>query len=155
MIRLLSNQNILEYYKNSQDKTVLLVNPVNCVGIMGKGLALQYKQKFSHYFQDYVKHCNNQLIDIGVVNIYKENEQLYICSFPTKKHWLDKSNVSEIKRGLDNLIYQLAYQLTTIEQIHLPMLGCGLGGLKKEVVLPLLEQTFENNDIISDVFIYT
>lgn len=102
---------------------IALVNPVNCVGVMGKGLALQFKKEFPENFLAYQEACKQRTIGIGKLFIFEENEHI-IINFPTKRHWRDPSRLSYIDLGLKDL---LKYNF---KSIALPPLGCGLGGLQ-------------------------
>ncbi len=126
-------------------KTEALVNAVNCVGIMGKGIALQFKQKFpTDYFNTYKLDCQNGELAIGKVQVYKlKNAQTnprFIINFPTKNHWREKSRIEDIESGLQSLVE--AVERYGIKSIAMPALGCGLGGLDYAKVKPLIEKAF-------------
>lgn len=118
-----------------------LVCPVNCVGVMGAGLAKQFKETFPFYFADYKEACKRKHIQLGQVYPwgYTSFKSLVIFSFPTKYHWRDKSYYVSIQSGLEDLVRALR---TThpVKSIALPALGCGLGGLKWGDVGPLIEE---------------
>ncbi len=117
-----------------------LVNPVNCVGVMGKGLALQFKQAYPQMFVEYNRQCNRGYVAIGNVHVYRRcllDNPSYIINFPTKRHWRDRSQIGDIFAGLDDLIGQV--MLREIRSIAIPPLGCGLGGLDWDEVRPLIE----------------
>lgn len=121
-----------------------LVNTVNCVGYMGKGIALQFKQAFPENFKAYEKACRAEDVKPGVMFVYQTGLMLnpkYIINFPTKRHWRGKSQLKDIKNGLDALVDELA-QLQ-IKSVAVPPLGCGYGGLDWTVVRPLIEAAFE------------
>ena len=146
MIHYKTNENILE------SNTQVLVNPVNCVGVMGKGLALQFKGKFPDYFKDYKYRCTKDRVKLGRVNPYcldKDNNK-WLVSFPTKYHWRDKSEISSIKSGLSGL-RNFCVNFRVIS-VAIPKLGCGLGGLDWNDVKPLVEEVF--GDVTFDVYIY-
>ncbi len=124
-----------------------LCNPVNCVGIMGKGLAKQFKDKFPNYFNWYQAKCANREIRPGYPEVYgmakyglmeDSLETLYIVSFPTKDHWSEKSNLKDIEEALIRLCHKVKER--NIKSIALPRLGCGLGGLDWNVVKPVMTQ---------------
>ena len=135
-------------------KTEAIVNPVNCVGVMGKGLAKAFKTKYPEMFKQYKARCTDSMhgqVFVYTINI-KTVEQFpkYIVCLPTKYHWREGSNIDLIKLGLWTLrqnIYSLG-----IRSIALPMLGCGLGGLPSKVIMPLMEK--ELAGIPTKVFIY-
>ena len=146
MIHYKTNENILE------SDAQVLVNPVNCVGVMGKGLALQFKGKFPDYFKDYKYRCTKDSVKLGMVNHYcldKDNNK-WLVSFPTKYHWRDKSEISSIKSGLSDL-RNFCVNFRVIS-VAIPKLGCGLGGLDWNDVKPLVEEVF--GDVTFDVYIY-
>ncbi|WP_322906838.1 macro domain-containing protein [Paenibacillus campi] len=117
-----------------------LINTVNCVGVMGKGIALQFKQTFPENFKQYEKACKLGKVVIGemfVVSLDSIVNPRYIINFPTKAHWKEKSKLSYIESGLENLIKTI--KKYEIKSIAVPPLGCGNGGLDWKVVQPLIE----------------
>lgn len=125
-------------------ETEAIVNAVNCVGVMGKGLALQFRKKFSaDYFEDYKRACQNGELQIGKVHVYSlksETNPKYIINFPTKDHWRGQSKIEYIECGLEDLKIKIGK--CKIESIAIPALGCGLGGLDWEKVRSLIESAF-------------
>jgi O-acetyl-ADP-ribose deacetylase (regulator of RNase III) len=126
-------------------KAEALINAVNCVGIMGKGIALQFKQKFPvDYFNAYKLACQKDELAIGSVQVYElknaQNNPRYIINFPTKNHWREQSKIEDIESGLESLVE--AIEQYGIKSIALPALGCGLGGLDYAEVKPLIEKAF-------------
>ncbi len=121
-----------------------LVNTVNCVGIMGRGVALQFKKAFPANFKAYEAACKAHQVQPGKLFVYDLN-RLYnprlIINFPTKRHWKSKSRLEDIQAGLADLI--TIVQRYQIRSIAIPPLGCGLGGLNWEDVKPLITQTFQ------------
>ncbi len=116
-----------------------LVNPVNCVGVMGKGLALQFKQQFPDNFKAYKKVCEAGQLKPGRMFITSLNQIFnpkFIINFPTKRHWRDLSNLEDIESGLVAL--RLEVIKFNISSIAIPPLGCGLGALDWYQVLPLI-----------------
>jgi len=115
------------------------VNPVNCVGTMGAGLAKQFKKRFPNNFESYYEACVKRRIYLGKVYIYslEGKESLkYIVNFPTKNLFRTKSTLENIKLGLKDLEYRvIEYSMASIA---IPALGCGLGGLRWDNVKPLL-----------------
>ena len=121
-----------------------LVNPVNCVGVMGKGLALQFKEAYPENFYEYKKACNEKIVQPGKMFTVATNNLVnpqYIINFPTKRHWKDNSRLDDIKLGLIALTIKIK-QLNIIS-IAIPPLGCGNGGLSWNVVKSLIESAFE------------
>ncbi|HEL9716985.1 TPA: macro domain-containing protein [Legionella pneumophila] len=120
-----------------------IVNTVNCVGVMGKGIALQFKKKWPDNFSEYARMCKSGSLKPGKVHIFqleKSNLPLFIINFPTKDHWKEKSKIEYIKDGLNDLIHQI--KKLNISSIAIPPLGCGNGGLSWTLVKPLIEDAF-------------
>jgi len=109
----------------------VLVNPVNTVGVMGKGLAKQFKERYPDMFEDYVRICRKGF-DIGQLHVYHVSMDKTIINFPTKKHWKDPSSYDYIEAGLKQLTRYL--NKNPVETIVIPPLGCGLGGLDFNIV---------------------
>ncbi|MBZ0258634.1 macro domain-containing protein, partial [bacterium] len=108
-----------------------LVNTVNCVGFMGKGIALQFKQAFPENFKSYERACKKGEVKIGEIFVHDQHSMInpkYIFNFPTKNHWKGKSKIEDIKSGLDSLVKNI--KRFGIKSIAIPPLGCGLGGLE-------------------------
>ncbi|MEV4080797.1 macro domain-containing protein [Nonomuraea fuscirosea] len=112
-----------------------LVNTVNCVGIMGKGIALAFKQRYPDMFDDYVKRCSRGEVQLGRPYLYQADDHL-IVNFPTKRHWRASSRFDDIVAGLDYL--ERHYREWGITSIAVPPLGCGNGQLEWEVIGPTL-----------------
>lgn len=120
-----------------------LVNTVNCVGYMGKGIALQFKQAFPANFKHYEAACHAGDMVPGKMMIHDNGGLVnprYIINFPTKRHWKGKSRIEDIESGLSALVADV--QRLGIRSIAVPPLGCGLGGLEWRVVRPMIEQAF-------------
>ena len=111
-------------------KVEALVNTVNCVGIMGRGVALQFKKAFPDNFKAYAKACKQGEVQPGRMFVF-ETERLdypkYIINFPTKRHWRSRSRIADIESGLESLVDVITER--DIHSIALPPLGSGLGGL--------------------------
>lgn len=117
----------------------VLVNPVNCVGVMGKGLALQFKKRFPENFKFYRSMFERYKLRIGEVTLFcldTDSYPLYIINFPTKDHWKDESKIEYIEAGLVDLVSHI--KIFHIKSIAIPPLGCGLGGLHWSDVKALL-----------------
>lgn len=121
-----------------------LVNTVNTVGVMGKGIALQFKKKFPSNFKAYERACKNGEVKIGemfTVSLDQLTNPRYIINFPTKRHWREKSRVEYVREGLEDLIREI--ERLGIHSIAVPPLGCGNGGLDwDDEVRPLIEAAF-------------
>lgn len=128
----------------------VITNTVNCVGVMGKGLALEFKNRFPSMFADYQKKCLQHEVKIDRPYLWN-GESTQVLNFPTKKHWKDKSNLGDIKKGLQYLADN--YDELGISSIALPPLGCGLGGLNWNDVKALIDETLGGIPDL-DVFVY-
>lgn len=121
-----------------------LVNTVNCVGVMGRGIALQFRKAFPENFKVYKKACENGEVKPGKMFVYDLNRisnPHFIINFPTKRHWRNKSRFEDIELGLQDLIKVIQQQ--KIYSIAIPPLGCGLGGLNWSEVRSLITEAFE------------
>lgn len=87
-----------------QSKAQTLINTVNCVGVMGKGIALEFKKRFPAMFEDYAAKCERGEVRPGVPYLYRTLFPPQIINFPTKDHWRSVSKVSDIERGLNYLL---------------------------------------------------
>ncbi|WP_222539520.1 macro domain-containing protein [Pedobacter polysacchareus] len=112
-----------------------LVNTVNCMGAMGKGLALQFKIRYPDMFMAYEQICMNKLLDIGKLWLYK-TDQHWILNFPTKYDWRYPSKVYFLEKGLDK--FMQTYQQRNIESIAFPLLGASNGGIAPEASLRIM-----------------
>lgn len=118
-----------------------LVNTVNTVGVMGKGIALQFKQAYPANFRAYEAACRRDEIRLGQMFVFEAgllDQPCFIINFPTKSHWRARSRLSDIKAGLADLRRVIRdYEITSIA---VPPLGCGNGGLNWNDVQPLIEE---------------
>lgn len=133
----------------------VLVNPVNCVGVMGKGLALEFKRRYPLNFQEYEAACSRSAIRPGRMFAFETGEGVppqIIINFPTKRHWKDGSRLEDIALGLVDLATELmSRQLRTVA---VPALGCGNGGLAWSEVRSLIESEL-GRLITPDIYVYT
>lgn len=116
-----------------------LVNPVNTVGVMGKGLALQFKKAFPANFEAYARACKRGDVAVGKMFVFEAERAgapRFIINFPTKQHWRDDSRLEFIEHGLDDLVRVMAER--QIESIAIPPLGAGLGRLDWSTVRDLV-----------------
>ncbi len=126
-----------------QAEAEALVNSVNCVGVMGKGIALQFKQAFPANFKEYHQACKQGKVIPGQMFIHATERMLnpkYIINFPTKRHWKGKSRMEDIDAGLAALVTDV--KRLGIQSIAVPPLGCGNGGLEWKDVRSRIEAAF-------------
>lgn len=120
-----------------------LVNTVNCVGFMGKGIALQFKKAYPENFTEYQKACRAKEVQPGRMHVYPTGRMLnphYIINFPTKRHYRQPSRYEDIESGLKALVAEI--RRLEIRSVAVPPLGCGLGGLEWGKVKGMIEQAF-------------
>lgn len=152
MVRYIQNGSLFE------SKAEAIVNPVNCRGVMGKGIALEFKHRFPDCFHPYKKACDEGQLVPGVVllvppvistPLFSETRPAIVL-FPTKDHWRDRSRIEWIEAGLAHL--KERYQQWGLRSIAMPQVGCGLGGLPWEGVQPIIEQYFADEPL--DLLVY-
>lgn len=122
-------------------KTEAIVNTVNCVGVMGKGIALQFKQGFPANYDAYRRACENGELKLGEMFVYDTGSMIwprYIINFPTKGHWKARSKLRDVEQGLEDL--KRVIRDYHIKSIAVPPLGCGNGGLLWADVEPLIHR---------------
>jgi len=121
----------------------LKVIPVNCKGVMGAGLALQFKNKYPKIFRMYHHNCKNLRLFIGCVNYIHASDGSWFCLFPTKVHWKDKSKYDWIEQGL----HYMKIRKVPVTSIAFPKIGCGLGELDwnkvKKSIIDILGEEFD------------
>lgn len=127
-----------------------LVNTVNCVGIMGKGIALEFKEQFPDMFNDYVSRCNRKEVRLGKPYLYKRLTPPWILNFPTKGHWRSVSRIEDIVKGLKYLLQH--YKEWGITSLAVPPLGCGQGQLEWKIVGPTLYRYISQLDIPVELY---
>ncbi|MDY0151078.1 MAG: macro domain-containing protein [Candidatus Cloacimonas sp.] len=126
------------------------VNTVNCVGVMGKGIAKLFKQKYPEMYDDYVDRCKTGEVEEGFPYLYEDIFGNKILNFPTKDHWKGLSKLESIIKGLD--IFVLKYKEWRIQSIAFPPLGCGNGGLSWQQVGPVMYQKLSAIDIPIEIY---
>jgi O-acetyl-ADP-ribose deacetylase (regulator of RNase III) len=128
-----------------------LVNTVNCVGIMGRGVALQFKNAFPDNFKAYEAACRRGEVQPGHMFVFETNQLTnprLIINFPTKRHWRGKSRIEDIEAGLEALVHEIRSR--HVRTLAIPPLGSGLGGLNWSDVRLRIEQALRD---LSDVAI--
>jgi len=133
-----------------ESKAQTLVNTVNCVGVMGKGIALEFKQRFPDMYQDYVVRCKRGEVRLGKPYLYKMLFPPWILNFPTKDHWRSVANLDSIIQGLDYLLQH--YREWGIESLAVPPLGAGQGQLEWRIIGPTLYHYLSRMDILVELY---
>ena len=127
-----------------------LVNPVNCVGVMGKGLALEFKIRYPNMFEEYRNICKAGGLKPSKLHLWKGTDK-WVLNFPTKLHWRNKSKLEWIEAGLKEFVR--TYKEMGIESIAFPLLGCGNGGLNPRKVISIMEEYLSKIDIPVEVYV--
>ena len=147
---------MIEYKKGNllESNAEAIVNTVNCVGVMGRGIALQFRKKFPDNFIFYENACKLGKVEPGKMLVFQIESLCnpkYIVNFPTKRHWRGASRIEDIKTGLTDLVNVI--ESRGIESVSVPPLGCGLGGLDWNAVKPCIESAFSQlPNVIFEVF---
>ena len=140
-------------FKYNQDifktECEVIVNAVNCVGVMGKGIALQVKTKYPEVFKRYKNICDKKMLKPGLLQIVKTKDKT-ILNFPTKIHWKNNSQIEWIEEGLIKFVE--SYKERGIGSIAFPPLGCGNGNLNWEEVKLLMLKYLNNLDIRVEIY---
>ncbi|MBO0792964.1 MAG: macro domain-containing protein [Ktedonobacteraceae bacterium] len=133
-----------------ESKMQTIVNTVNCVGVMGKGLALEFKKRFPDMYEDYVARCDRKQVRLGEPYLYRRLLTPWILNFPTKGHWRSVSRLSDIIAGLEYL--EKHYHEWEITSLAVPALGCSNGQLEWRVVGPTLYRYLSRFDIPVELY---
>jgi len=134
-------------------KAHVIVNTVNCVGVMGKGIALVFKLRYPRMFELYQSHCNSKLIGIGKLWLYKGEPSVpWVLNFPTKFHWKYPSKLEYLEAGLKKFVN--TYEDQGIKSIAFPLLGTHNGGLDQEVVFDLMQRYLGECKIPIEIYEY-
>jgi len=126
--------------------TEAVVNTVNCVGVMGRGIALQFKKAFPDNFKAYKRVCDRKQLHPGHVFVFELGRleaPRYVINFPTKRHWKGRSKLEDIQAGLKALVQEI--RTRGIRSVAIPPLGCGLGGLDWSKVRSSVEEAFASS----------
>lgn len=134
---------------NTKAQTV--VNTVNCVGVMGKGIALVYKLRYPKMFDIYKEYCHQHLIGIGKLWIYKgDKNDPWVLNFPTKFHWKYPSKYEYVEKGLQKFVD--TYTSHGITSVAFPLLGTNNGGLDKDVVKRMMIDYLSKCEIPVEIY---
>lgn len=134
-------------------KAQTIVNTVNCVGVMGKGIALVYKLRYPNMFDLYQQFCKEKYISIGKLWLYKGEENApWVLNFPTKIHWKYPSKIEYIEKGLQKFLE--TYKEKNISSIAFPLLGAHNGGLDREFVFDLMIKYLSQCNIPVEIYEY-
>ena len=134
-------------------KCQTIVNTVNCVGVMGKGIALVHKLRYPNMYIEYKEHCKNKLIKPGSLWLYsKQQNAPWILNFPTKFHWKYPSKMEWIEDGLKKFVD--TYEEKKITSIAFPLLGTHNGGLDTEKVKVLMNEYLDKCSIEIEIYDY-
>lgn len=133
-----------------ESKAQTIVNTVNCVGVMGKGVALEFKKRFPEMFDDYEKRCKGHEVKLGRPYLFKRLLPPWILNFPTKDHWRSVASLQAIVEGLKYLLQH--YKEWEITSVAVPPLGCGQGQLEWRVVGPTLYRHLSKMEIPVELY---
>lgn len=133
-----------------ETKAKTLVNTINCVGVMGKGIALEFKNRYPDMFKEYVAMCDTGVVRPGIPYYYEDLYGNSILNFPTKDHWRSPSKLSYIISGLK--WFRQHYQEYNIDSIAFPPLGCGNGGLTWDIVGPIMYSMLKDLPIEIEIY---
>jgi uncharacterized protein YwgA/O-acetyl-ADP-ribose deacetylase (regulator of RNase III) len=126
-------------------KSQTLINTVNCVGIMGKGIALGFKERFPDMYKDYVKRCRAGEVQLGRPYLYRQFMLPWVINFPTKYDWRSVTRLEDIERGMQYLLAH--YKEWGVTSLAVPPLGCGEGQLEWRIVGPTMYRYLKRMDI--------
>lgn len=128
-----------------------IVNTINCVGVMGAGIAYECRLRYPEMFAKYVELCDKKMIDIGTLWIYKDPEK-WVLNFPTKFHWKYESKIEYLEKGLQKFLD--TYKQKGITSIAFPLLGASNGGIPEQQSLEVMKRYLEQCDIDIEIYQY-
>ncbi|WP_082794302.1 macro domain-containing protein [Thauera humireducens] len=134
-----------------KSKCQTIVNTVNCVGVMGAGIALEIRLRYPDLYKRYVQLCAEKKIDIGLLWIYKGTDR-WILNFPTKRHWRYPSKLEYLHAGLKRFVD--TYEERGVQSIAFPLLGADKGGIDPSVSLELMQRYLGNLKIDVEIYRY-
>lgn len=132
-----------------------LVNTVNCVGVMGAGIALEFKLRYPEMFVRYVEHCRNDRINIGKLWLYKppQPDKQWVLNFPTKRDWRHPSKVEYLQKGLQRFVE--TYAQKGIESIAFPILGSQNGKIPESESISVMVRYLYRCDVDIEIYRYS
>jgi O-acetyl-ADP-ribose deacetylase (regulator of RNase III)/uncharacterized protein YwgA len=133
-----------------ESKAQTLVNTVNCIGVMGKGIALEFKKRFPAMFEDYLVRCKRREVRLGEPYLFIREGLPWILNFPTKYHWRALAKLEDITSGLDYLAAH--YNVWGITSLAVPPLGAGLGQLEWRIIGPVLYSHLNKIDVPVELY---
>lgn len=146
----------LQFFNNSSinffdDTANVYINTVNCVGVMGNGIALEFRNRYPEMYEYYSILCSHKAINIGSISSFTTRDNKTIINLPTKKHWRNPSKYSYVLLGLIDLEDEL-HSINKDCTIHMPAIGCGLGELRWDIVKVLICEVLQNVTQLIKVF---
>ena len=141
---------IIEEGNIFDSKAQTIVNTVNCLGVMGKGLALQFKMRYPEMFTAYERICQDRLLNIGKLWLYK-TENRWVLNFPTKYDWRKPTEEYYLELGLTK--FMETYQQRGITSIAFPLLGASNGGLAPERSFEIMMRYLEECEIPVTIYL--
>lgn len=131
-----------------------IVNTINCVGVMGAGIAYEYRLRYPEMYQKYVELCNTRLLDIGKLWIYKPKkiDDKWVLNFPTKYHWKYESKPEYLEKGLQKFLD--TYSERGITSIAFPLLGTTNGGIPESVSIGIMKKYLEKCNIPVEIYYF-
>lgn len=129
-----------------------IVNTINCVGVMGAGIALEFKLRYPEMFNKYKKLCDENLIKVGSLWLYIINDKKKVLNFPTKMHWKDPSRIEYLEKGLIKFLE--TYKDKNITSIAFPVLGASKGNIDEKVSLGIMTEYLSKCDIPVEIYRY-
>lgn len=132
-------------------KCQTIVNTINCVGVMGAGIAYECRLRYPKMYERYIELCNSKKINIGTLWIYK-SEDKWILNFPTKNHWRYESKVEYLEKGLQKFLE--TYKERGITSIAFPLLGASNGGIPEKISIEIMQKYLEKCDIDIEIYYF-
>ena len=132
-------------------KCQTIVNTVNCVGVMGAGIAYECRLRYPQMYEKYNELCKDRMINIGTLWIYK-SEDKWVLNFPTKFHWKYESKPEYLEKGLQKFLD--TYKEKGITSIAFPLLGASNGGIPEDVSISIMKRYLEKCDIPVEIYYY-